>query len=113
MSALFTALVEGETKESLAEMVCELREERRNRIYAARWAHHLVVKHMQAGDAAAALAAMSDDGDLHQAIHRALVGECDPDWHWKQVQIDVEMTLRLAAQEAESGTAHAEPEGSA
>lgn len=27
MSALYTALVEGETKESLASMVCELREE--------------------------------------------------------------------------------------
>ena len=27
MSALFTALLEGETKESLARMVCELREQ--------------------------------------------------------------------------------------
>lgn len=34
MSALFTALVEGESKESLADMVCELRGQRAESIAA-------------------------------------------------------------------------------
>ena len=47
MTALYTALLEGETKESLADMVCELRREvRRLRERAAKW----TVAEMQCGD---------------------------------------------------------------
>lgn len=47
MTALYTALLEGETKESLADMVCELRlEVRRLRERAPKWS----VAEMQSGD---------------------------------------------------------------
>lgn len=63
MTALFTALLESETKESLAEMVCELRQ-RKDEAYRER------------NQVVAALAAMFPSG-----IARTDIPDWDPEWH--------------------------------
>ena len=57
------------------------------RIYAIRYVHHLVVKHMR-GPAIEALDALDDDGELHRAVHSALVGECSDEWFAEQQRVD-------------------------